>query len=99
MGSAPDFFDAPLAEILLDQNGRIARLEDEAASLREALERYDEGLSAVEWWIARHVGAGHRAMSPEAMLRVLGEVTHYANTGRRPAWLDSALDAMREGRL
>lgn len=80
-----DFLHDPLGEILLGQNAELERLE-----------RLEEAIMAVENWIALNVSEGREAMEPQAMLRIIGEVRLYADTGRRPAWLDLALSIMEK---
>lgn len=80
-----DFLHDPLGEILLGQNAELERLE-----------RLEEAIMAVENWIALNVSEGRATIEPQAMLRLIGEVRLYADTGRRPMRLDLALSLMDE---
>ena len=94
--SSVDYQRDSLAEITLKQAEELARTGDETASLRGALERYDEGLAAVEWVLSREIGRGNAKMDAEKFLRVLGEVCAYGGVGIRPWWLDPVMASMRK---
>ena len=79
--------EAGLHGLLLEQAGTIGEMARESDEYAMKALRYDEGTAALQWQLQKVARHGSASVRAEVMLRCMGELVAFGETGREPGWL------------